>query len=245
MGSQLRTFTLFNKTAAQSVYTYPCNLIDFDGNLIAGAAGSFLQFHDKATTASAGNVPIKSFYISSAGPTPLASIFQAIGPVSFSLGLSIGISSTEATYTAQTATFDIFGEIEEGAQSTDDITGLTTVTSVGADTGMNIWTRATAPKRLFSLTVINGEGANMYVCLQISTASDVVAPADGTRITQVLPGGVLANTASRTYYFGQNGLPDLPYWKSNTALGVFLSSTAPNATAGTSLASTFTALFKS
>src|SRR5882672_349082 len=144
---QLRTFDLYAKTAAQSVYTYPCTLVDFDGNLTSGAAGSYLQFHDKATAATVGNVPLKSFYIPSAGPTPLASIFQALGPVEFKLGLSIGISSTAATYTAQTATFDIFGEIEESAQLTDSISGLSILT-IASDVVLVLQTAGT-PKRVF------------------------------------------------------------------------------------------------
>lgn len=228
----LRTFTLLNKTSAQSVYTYPCNLVDFDGNLIVGAAGLYLQFHDKATAASAGNVPIKSFYIPSAGPTPLASIFQALGPVTFTLGLSIGISSTEATYTAATATFDIFGEIEEGTQSTDSISGLSTLTP-GDGVSLTVQTGGT-PKRLFSITIINGEGTVVYPMI-INAAS---APDGAYPMLQLLS---MAIGETRTFYFGSDGLTF-----KNPAVNavVILSSTPKTLTASLGLGSTLTAKVK-
>lgn len=194
----LRTFSLYAKTAAQSVFAYPCNLVDFDGNLIAGAAGSFLQFHDKATAASAGNVPIKSFYLASAGPTPLPSIFQALGPVSFVNGLSIGISSSEATYTAQTATFDIFGEIEEGTQSTDSLTGLTSGSGDYSLGSFEISTSSpTALKRLVSLTVVAADG-DCYPVIHTSILGNGQKPAIQ------LP--FQTNGTTVTYYFGTMGL---------------------------------------
>lgn len=232
----LRTFTLLNKTAAQSVYTYPCNLVDFDGNLIAGAAGLFLQFHDKATAASAGNVPVKSFVIANAAVTPLASIFQAMGPVSFANGLSIGISSTEATYTAATATFDFFGEIEEGTQAADSISGLTSTTASG-DTQATIYA-ANSPKAVYSISITNGEGVPVWPMF-----FNPVAALDGLRPYRQLPGnytnGVdvgIADGATKVYYFGDGGytFPD-----STKNAVVILSTTKVTLTAGSGLASTF------
>jgi hypothetical protein len=222
----LRTFSLYAKTAAQSVFPYSCGLVDFDGNLISGAAGSFLQFHDKATAASAGNVPIKSFYIPSAGPTPLASIFQLMGPITFKLGLSIGISSTEATYTAQTATFDIFGEIEEGYQLTDSIDGLTTLTN-SSDSSISLF-NAGSPKRLYSTTIANGEGIVVFPMLL-----------QGPRVVNILD--PIAIGATQSYYFGKDGytFPD-----NTVAASVALSSTSPNYTDSGVLGSTFTAKLK-
>jgi len=230
---ELRTFVLYAKTAAQSVYPYPCTLVDFDGNLTSGVAGSYLQFHDKATAATAGNVPIKSFYIPSAGPTPLASIFQALGPVEFKLGLSIGISSTAATYTAQTATFDIFGEIEASSQLTDDISGLSLITNA-ADNTLVFYT-ASATKRVFSLTITNGEGATVYPML---FSPQGLANNGNSPFRQLTP--PIADGATRTYYFGLEGLT----FPSIVTAQVTLSTTPIILTGSGALASTFSAKVK-
>jgi len=228
----LRTITLLGKTAAQAVEGFPCNLVDFDGNLISGAAGLYLQFHDKATAATVGNVPIKSFYISSAGPTPLPSIFQLLGPVTFVNGLSIGFSTTETTYTAATATFDFFVDIEENTAAVEAVSGLTTLTPGGGN-DLTLQTGG-SPKRVFSLTIVNGEGVIVYPML-INSNSEV----DGT--IPYIQLSSIAIGVTKTYYFGINGLGFL-----NPAINGFvqLSSTPGVLTASGGLSSTITAKVK-
>ena len=232
----LRTFTLLNKStasAAQLVYGYPCNLIDFDGNLIAFTGACYLQFIDKATAATTGDVPIKSFFIpAGAAPTNLASIFQTMGPISFSLGLNIGISSTEATFTPGTGTFDIFGEIEEGAQQTDYISGLSTLT-ISSDVSLTLYS-ASVKKRVFSITITNSEGVTVYPMIFSPSSSG-----DGQYPRVTLQS--LANGATRTYYFGDDGYTFLA---TAATAQVILSTTAPTLTASTGLGSTLTAKVK-
>ncbi len=205
----LRTFQKYAQTAGVNVFPYPCNLVDFDGNLTTGVAGLFLQFHDKATAPSAADVPLKSFLIVNAGPTPLASIFQALGPITFKLGLSFGISSTDATYTAATATYDVEGEIEEGLESSDAIPGLTVSTVFSGDDQANIIDGSNATlrnTRLFRVDLTNNESATRYfVFMGISTG----APGSLNPNTPALPFQFVIqvpnDNVAHSYYFGSSG----------------------------------------
>lgn len=108
----LRSFSAYAKTTATNLIAKQCRLVNMDGNLTSGAAGLFLQIHDKIAPVN-GDVPLRSYYLASGGIMNFPSIFQELGPVNFVNGLSVGISTTETTYTAAVATYDVFGEIEE------------------------------------------------------------------------------------------------------------------------------------
>lgn len=170
--SQLRGFSAYTKTAAQSLFTNACNLITLDGNY-AGAGNEYLQIHDKASVATVGNVPIASFLLSAAGPLP--SIFEALGPIGLTLGLSIGISTTEATYTASASSYSIFGNVEEWETQ---ISGLSIAgdLTTGIDT-LQVWANVSGPKTIYRIQVLD---------ITLSTTRYLMlfgkdAPADGDR----------------------------------------------------------------
>lgn len=112
MGSQLRSFSAYDKTAGQSLFTVACRLVNIDGNYQAGAGGEFFQIFDKASAPVANDVPLRSFYLP-AGPVNLPSIFQTLGPLTLTLGLAVGISSVNEKYTASASAYDVFGDVEE------------------------------------------------------------------------------------------------------------------------------------
>lgn len=125
---QSKQFSLYDKSAAQSVVGRPCVLTNIDGNY-GGSGSEYLQIFDKATAAVANDVPIASFLLSAAGPLP--SIFETIAANVFALGLSVGISTVNEKYTASASAFDIFGAYEE---IEIPASGTTLVTSTAFDT---------------------------------------------------------------------------------------------------------------
>lgn len=112
MGSQLRSFSAYDKTAGQSLFTVACRLVNIDGNYPAGPGGEFFQIFDKASVPVANDVPLRSFYLP-AGPVNLPSVFQTLGPLTLALGLAVGISSVNEKYTASASAYDVFGDVEE------------------------------------------------------------------------------------------------------------------------------------
>jgi len=163
---QLRQFSAFSKTAGFSIFAYPCNLTNTDGTYVSGVANQYFQIFDKASAPIANDVPIASFLITAAGPFPLASLFMELGPITLSLGLAVGISTVDFKYTAATATYSVFGEIEEGLQSTDAIPGLTTTGDL--TTGIQsqqLWLDGdnSNSTRLFRLRAKNLAGSDRYI----------------------------------------------------------------------------------
>ena len=206
---QLRKFSAYDKTAAQSVFSVPCTLIQLDGNY-TGGGGEYLQIFDKATAAAANDVPIASFVLSAAGPLP--SIFGVLGAVPLANGLSIGISTANEKYTASSSGFDIFGGVSEmelpqsatvttyGPQDLSGVAGYWEVFDTGT------------PKRLYRVVFTNGAPAAtktwLVICAEAS-AGTYIAPlkfvplfttanSDGT--------GTVTNRASGILSFGEGGL---------------------------------------
>lgn len=235
----LREYSAFNKSAGASILAYACNLTNMDGTLLTGTAPLYFQIHDKASAPASNDVPIKSYEITSSGPFPLASVFQTMGTIPLANGLAVGISTVPNSYTAATATYSVFGEVEEGTQQTDSISGLTTTTAT--DTAIGVCS-AGAPLRLFSLTIVNHEGATVYPLVYRILTAPNDAPSGTVRY-----GGTsanfwlkpIANGATGTYYFGPEGLL-IPANGTTEGGGIWLSLTAPTFTASATAASVFT-----
>lgn len=234
----LRNFSALSKSAGASIYGYACNLTNMDGTLVTGTAPLYLQIHDKATAPVADDVPIESYEILTSGPFPLASVFQSLSPIVLANGLAVGISTVNQKYTAATATYSVLGQIEEGQQSIDGISGLTLVGPVTFASASAIWTRASGPKRLFSLSVVNGAGAILYPMLfEVD-----VTPVDGAIPTQELP--AIASGATKNYYFGLEGYKDQNLFGLSKGCYLVLSSTGKVLTTDLVASNTITAYYK-
>ena len=135
--NQLRTFSNLGNTGpiiptllngGGQTANFNCALCNIDGY---AAASGWLQFHDLASTASLSSgvtVPMRSYYVSAAGPLPSISE-SAGGPITFFNGLCIAFSSTEGVYTAVGTSYDVFGEIDEYEIPITSLMG--TITSAG------------------------------------------------------------------------------------------------------------------
>lgn len=197
---QLRSFSAYTKNANAGVnlVANACTLVNIDGNYIAGAAGQYFQIFDKATAPVNADVPLRSFYLPSAGPVNLPSIYQVIGPLNLTLGLGVAISSTEATLTLGVGTFDVFGDTEEWETQ---ISGLTTAGDL--TTGVNnlqVWTNANGPQYLYTIEAIMNLGVTTWLMV---LATDIV---DGAT-DPVWTSGPLASSATvvRKFNFGLGG----------------------------------------
>lgn len=234
--SQLRAVSAYAQTAGASLLAYGCNLANLDGTLFSGTAPLYFQIHDKVSAPTATNVPRKSFLIATSGPFPLASIFQDLGPINFVNGLAVGISSTHGTYTAATATYDVFGDVEEGDQQVAAVTGLTTETATN-DVILAIWPSASGPVKLFSIMIVNGEGVVIYPML-FNNDSPVNGNTPNRRLASIAIG------ATKSYYFGPDGLYDQTFFGANKGCTLVLSTTAQTLTAATTSLSTLTGTHK-
>lgn len=193
---QLQHFAAFDKTAAQSLITRPCTLINLYGNY-AGAGNEFLQVFDKATAAVANDVPVISLSLA-AGQTLLPSFFEALGARVFTLGLSVGVSLVNEKYTASGSSFDIEGDVEaiEVAPTLTTVGDLTTGVSL-----LQVWAQASGPKRLYSIETasVAGLSQNSQLCLFAKDSN-----ADGTAPIWSAPITVAAQ--SLVFNFGAGGL---------------------------------------
>jgi hypothetical protein len=111
-----------------------CNLADFNGST---TATGWLQLHDTNVAPMVNAVPIAEYQIPIAGPFPL--ITQVLGPILFTIGLVIAMSTTQGKYVAAAGTFDFEGDIEEweyarvGMQVVGDLTTPVTTLTVWSD----------------------------------------------------------------------------------------------------------------
>jgi len=232
----LRPFSFYTQSASKSIVAYGCNLVDMNGTLVTGTAPLYFQLFDKASAAVANDVPIASYLISSSGPFPLASIFQTLGPITFTLGLAVGISSTDQKYTAATAAYDVWGDIEEGLQSTDSISGLTVVTDTGVSTS-NIWSAGATANRLFFITITNSESVTVYPML-FNNGSYT----DGSH--PLITFDSIAVGATKTFYFGSDGLRSPLFFAPQKGANIALSTTAATYTTSADFASTIVSKYK-
>lgn len=224
----LRNIQALTKSAGASILAYPCNLFNLDGVLVTGTGPLFLQLFDKVSAPVANDVPVECYEITTTGPFPLASIWQAKWPIPFTLGLAVGISSVDFKYTAATAAYSVSGQIEEGTQSTDGITGLTTLGDI--TTGLNeldVWSSGTSnftKLRLFRIRAVNLTGSTRYMMLFGNVAVNV---GDRPLVSRTL----LAN-ATATLYFGPDGFHprQILGGASNEECVIFCSTTATGLT---------------
>lgn len=213
---QLRPFSALTQTASASIYAYPCTLTNMDGTLVVGTAPLFFQLFDKASAPVANDVPIAVYEITSSGPFPLASVFQSLGPIPFALGLAVGISTDNYKYTAAAATYSVLGEIEESQQSTDGISGLTTIGDITTHIdSLSVWQSGDSngtKNKLFRLKISNVSAGDRWVMLFGNPTAAVEYPRDGhSPIMQ----WKLAASEAKTLYFGSDGLK--PYQIAVTA----------------------------
>jgi hypothetical protein len=201
---QLRTFSAYTKNANAGVnlFARQCALSNIDGNYLTGAAGQYFQIHDKATAPVNADVPVKSFLLANAGPINLMSIFQVLGPMNFVNGLGVAISSTEATLTLGTGSFDVFGEIEEYELP---ISGLSVVGDLTtAISSLSIWTEANGPQKLYTIEIPAGNGLSSSVYLMLF-AKDTGNISNGDVPLWTSP--VISSSSLRQYFtFGSAGI---------------------------------------
>jgi hypothetical protein len=208
--SQLRSFKYYNNTAAVNITApdgrgpIPCALVDLDGTY-SGAGGEWLQMFDLAATPGAGAVPLKSLQLMAAGPVPLPSLFQELGPITFTLGCWIGISSTQRTYTASASAFDVFGEISEWEMPRVSPMGTAISTAGDLSTAINtlqLWAEATPSTdqrvyRVIAKNVLN-DGKTRYLRIEPTDAAIV-----GLGLT--MPKGIAPNGGVSVFDMGFAG----------------------------------------
>lgn len=87
--------TLNVKSTAGNVFSLYCHSI--------GGAASYIQLHNTATTPGGGATPLFSFIVPAGGSTVIDGDFFGENGANFSTGIAFAFSSTEITYTADTA----------------------------------------------------------------------------------------------------------------------------------------------
>lgn len=219
----LREFKALTQSAGASLFAYPCELTNIDGTLFSNvtAVPLYFQIFDKASAPVANDIPIKSFVILTGGPFPLVSVFQNMGPVEFALGFAVGISSAHEKYTAATAVYDVFGEIVEGYQQSDAVSGLSILGDTSSATNvLALWNSGDNgnKNRLFRLTI-----TNLAVTVRWAMVFPVTTnyPREGQTPMMAVQ---LAGSETKTVYFGVNGL---------TPLGVAYDTSVTNPAVGT------------
>lgn len=208
---QLQAFASYDLSASKLVNSFPCSLVNCDGNY-AGGGGEYFQIFDKATAPVANDIPIKSYSLAGAGPLP--SIFGELTPLNLTRGLGFGISSVNEKYTASASAYDVFGDIEAtDLQPLINPAGTAGVNfTVVGDLTSNVqtitaWTSAI--HRLVQIDIITPTGGPWY--LMIFGGSIV----DGLRS---IIGGNNKLLASTTYKFNYGNMGREIYQKSATGI---------------------------
>lgn len=205
----LRNIQALTKSAGASILAYPCNLFNLDGVLVTGTGPLFLQLFDKASAPVANDVPVECYEVTTTGPFPLASVWQAKWPIPFTLGLAVGISSVDFKYTAATASYSVSGQIEEGMQSTDAIPSLSTTGDTTTHVNsLAVWNDGDASNansliRLDIANTLSNTPSNVRYVMVFGVSSHSTYPQDGDLPVFVRK---LAGGASTACYFGPEGL---------------------------------------
>lgn len=208
----------------------------------AAATGLFLQVHDNNTTPSAGAVPLKSWPVSGGGGTGIGSEFYKEfkrGDLVLFLGCFVGISSTEATYTASNNNWGTLSvelsdpEIPAAVSYAGDLTT--------AVTGLQVWTEASGLTSRKSLVALEVDGTNLTTATQFIQlfATDTINTGDKPIVAfPIAVGAVL--TGESKLNFGEFGrqIFSIDSDASTKRLGctVKISSTASTYTAATGTA---------
>jgi hypothetical protein len=156
--SQLRSYSAYGVTS-KVVATHGCSLVSLDG-VYHGAGAEYLVIFDAAALPANGTAPLKEFFLPTAGPTPLPSLFQTLGPIKLNTGCVIAISTSKETLTASASEMDVHGEIEEFEFP---IVGAT-FNSVSQDS-VQVWADGDGPKRILRFTGTNTDAAASYIQL--------------------------------------------------------------------------------
>lgn len=200
----MKPITSFNAAVAQ-VATHPVQLLKVEarGGDSAAATGLFLQIHDSSVTPAVAAVPKKAWPISTSGE--FYKEFKN-GEFNLTAGCFVGVSTTEATYTASSGN-DKFAmlsvELSDPEQQAQSSAGdLTT-----AVTGLQVWSEAAGAagaKRLLRLEV---DGTNLtaattqYIML---FGTDTVNPGDSPMMQFTIAAGAV-KTGAAALVFGELG----------------------------------------
>lgn len=95
-------FVDFGANATANVKASAGNVFSFECHNLNGSA-RYLQFHNTATTPSAGAVPLYTFLVPAGGAITRDGQFFGQAGANFSTGIAFAFSTTEGTYTAGSA----------------------------------------------------------------------------------------------------------------------------------------------
>ena len=145
-------------TAAVTIATYACRLTRVQGFFNGSAANRWLQLHDTKTTPANAAVPLRSWPIYQTAP--FDQNFQN-DAIELTTGMTLVVSSTQATYTASADTVDVY----VNGYSDFDSTGTAVVGDyTTAVTELNV-TNTGTPKTLLRIevTALADAGAVCYL----------------------------------------------------------------------------------
>ena len=206
----------------------------------AAASGLFLQLWDTETGPGAANAVLKKAYpmIGGAGAGPGAYDYKEFKPgegeMEFSMGVWVGVSTTEATYTAATGN-DKFAMVSVELRRAEQPTGTTYVGDFTTAVGLlQVWSQATGAANRQKLVSLEVDGTNLNAADKWLMVFAKDNPATGDvplLIRSLVPGTVY--TGVNALRFGQHGTDVLQNESGTYVYGctVAISSTAGSYTA--------------
>lgn len=203
----MQTIQDYNALSKQ-VASRPVSLLKLEwrGHASATATGLYIQIHNSAVTPTTGDVPLKSFQL-----FPDAEGYKDFkrGELECPIGCFVGVSTTEATWTAATSNdkYASLGVEVDKPQFPAEAALSTAGDLTSAVTGLSVWSEATgaaAPKQLVSLEV---DGTNLAADAYIMLfATD--SPATGDKPVFQKPitmAATLTKAAGKALEFGPTG----------------------------------------
>lgn len=195
--------------STKQVTLHACEVLKIDGNAgdASAASGIYLQVHDSNAAPAAGAVPLKVWPIyggaGSAQGTDFYKTFRQ-GDLTCFLGCWVGVSSTEATYTASAnpwAALSVELSDPELPASVSFVGDLTT-----AVTGLQVFTEASGTTTRQSLVALEVDGANLTTATQFIQFFCADTVSSGDVPIQSLPIAVAAVlTGEKKFNFGEFG----------------------------------------
>lgn len=204
----MKSITSFNALSSQ-VANRPVSILKLEwrGHASAAATGLYIQVHNNVVTPTAGDVPLKSFQLfpDSEGYKDFKN-----GELECPIGCFVGVSTTEATWTAATGN-DKFASlgVEVDKPQFPAAAALSTAGDLtSAVTGLSVWSEATGaatPKQLVSLEV---DGTNLAADAYIMLfATDNPANGDNPVFQKpITAAATLTKAAGKALEFGPNGI---------------------------------------
>lgn len=154
MGAQLRKYSAYSQTAGLNLFSHGVFLSDMTVNYNGSGSEYFMVF-DKATAPAAADVPVASIKLGTGSSDSIAfSFFEEIGSLKLDNGLSVGISSTEASYTASASQFDVWGNVEEWELPQVDT--VSTTFPYTSSQEKTVWAEGAGPKALLEIHAYTG-----------------------------------------------------------------------------------------